>query len=359
MKEIKLKTPSYEGSIWIGEESLERIPALTQDQKNFVVTDENVYRLHAEFFKKYFAGDEVFVMQAGELNKSFQTLSKILDKMVEGGFGRNSRLFAVGGGVVGDIGGLAAALFARGISYAQIPTTLLSQIDSAVGGKTAVNHGGVKNSVGAFYQPTQTLVSPTFLNTLPARELKCGLGELVKYAVLNKQIYRSLLENKGRFSMLDLEYFEQMIGLCLQHKADVVACDEREGGARRSLNAGHTTGHAIEIAFGLSHGESVLYGLALETLIATQKGVCDEAYGQGLLSVVLAALAVEPFEKIDLTNVEEFAVKAKYDKKNSDDGQIVLAVAKAEGEWTLLALSYDEYCSALRAAVAKFLALRS
>ena len=353
MREILLKTSLCESNIYIGRDSLKRIPALTQGQNNFVVTDETVYALYPQFFDEYFKDIPLFVMPTGEENKNFQILSQILEKMLESGLGRNSRLFAVGGGVVGDIGGLASALFARGISCVQIPTTLLAQIDSSVGGKTAVNHGGVKNSVGVFYQPMEVLIDPDFLKTLPPCERKCGLGELVKYAGLNGEIYRSLLQNETRFTDLELDYFTDLISLCVQHKAKVVASDEKEGGLRKSLNLGHTTGHAIELVFGLSHGESVLYGLALETLIAMGKGVCEKSYGQSLLSVVKKALTIKPFKKVDFGDVEAFAIKAKSDKKNQDDGKITLVVAKDEGEWALLSLSYEEYCDALRVAVAE------
>ena len=185
MEIIDVKTPSYEGKIYLGEDVIkERLPALTKGRKCFVVTDDNVYALYAEWFQQWFEGAEIYVLPAGEKNKNFQSLCDILEKMAAAGMRRNSRLFAVGGGVVGDIGGLAAALYMRGISYVQIPTTLLAQIDSSVGGKTAVDVCGIKNLVGAFYQPCEVLVNPAFLNTLPAREIKCGLGEMVKYAAL-------------------------------------------------------------------------------------------------------------------------------------------------------------------------------
>jgi 3-dehydroquinate synthase len=161
--------------IYIGEDVVDtRLPLLTKTQKNFVVTDSNVYALYSDFFKKYFPNTELFVLPAGEENKTFQSLNAILLKMAEAGLHRTSRLFAVGGGVVGDIAGLAAALFMRGISCVQIPTTLLSQVDSSVGGKTAVDLGGVKHVIGAFYQPCEVLVDPCFLRTLPPREIKCG-----------------------------------------------------------------------------------------------------------------------------------------------------------------------------------------
>lgn len=354
MKEIVLKTATVDSKVFVGDTSLERIPVLTKTQKNFVVTDENVYALHADFFKKYFLNTPVFVMKAGEENKNFQTVSSILERMIESGLNRTSRVFSVGGGVVGDIAGLCASLFMRGISLVQIPTTLLAQIDSSVGGKTAVNHGGVKNSIGSFYQPSEVLIAPKFLKTLSARELKCGIGELVKYAALSSEIYRELLANNNRLTELNLDYFTDLISACVELKAQVVAGDEKEAGERKSLNIGHTTGHVIELVFGLSHGESVLYGMALETKIAIKKGVCEREYGESLLGIIKSALTIEPKTNLNLKAVENFAEKAKSDKKNLADEKIVMAVAKAEGEWGLLALPYEEYAQELRLAIEQF-----
>ena len=350
MEIITLKTPSMEGKIYVGADAIEaRLPVLTTGQKNFVVTDSNVFALYREWLKKHFADAEIFVLSAGEENKNFQSLYEILSAMTKAGLHRNSRLFAVGGGVVGDIGGLAAALYMRGISCVQIPTTLLSQVDSSVGGKTAVDLGGVKNIVGAFYQPCEVLVDPTFLDTLPARELKCGLGEIVKYAALNGEIFDVLEQNVARLS--EKTFLTELITACIAHKAGVVERDEKESGERRSLNVGHTTGHAIELTSGLSHGESVLYGMLYETRIAIAQGVCEPAYGEKLLKIITQAIALAPAEKLDLSHIEKDAEKAKSDKKNADDGKIKMAVAKSKNEWTMLAMPFEEYRAALLAAV--------
>lgn len=346
MQEISLKTPSMAGKIYVGEEVLDaRLPFLTSGQKNFVLTDDNVYRLYGGLFEKYFAGETVFVLPAGEENKNFLSLQRILEKMTEAGLHRTSRLFAVGGGVIGDIGGLAAALYMRGISCVQIPTTLLSQVDSSVGGKAAVDLGGVKNVVGAFYQPCEVLVKPSFLQTLPEREIKCGLGEIVKYAALSGEIFDTLENNLEKVD--DLAFLTGLIVACIKHKARVVEADEKETGERKSLNVGHTTGHAIELAHGLSHGESVLYGMLFETAIAIKEGVCKEAYGKRLIQIVERALRLQPLSNPDFSGIAKDAQKAKSDKKNKSDGKIVTAVAKCKNEWTLLSLPFDKYAAAL------------
>lgn len=346
METIYLKTPSMEGKIFVGEEAIKtRLPELTKSQKNFVVTDSNVYALYAEWFKTWFADAEIFVLSAGEEHKNFQSLYAILQKMTAVGLHRTSRLFAVGGGVVGDIGGLAAALYMRGISCVQIPTTLLSQVDSSVGGKTAVDLGGVKNIVGAFYQPCEVLVDPTFLKTLPKREIKCGVGEIVKYAALNGRIFDLLENNLTRLD--ELAFLTELIAICIRHKACVVEADEKESGERRSLNVGHTTGHAIELSTGLSHGESVLYGMLLETRMAILAGVCEREYGQRLLKIVETAIKIPPCEKLDFSNLATDAKKARSDKKNTDDGKIKMAVAKKKNEWTMFSLPFEDYRTAL------------
>lgn len=350
MEMITLKTPSMEGKIYIGKEAItSRLPCLIAGQKNFVLTDSNVYALYKDWFETYFPQTEIFILPAGEENKNFQSLCSILEKMTGAGMHRTSRLFAVGGGVIGDIGGLAAALYMRGISYVQIPTTLLAQVDSSVGGKTAVDMNGVKNAVGAFYQPCEVLIDPTFLRTLPDREIKCGLGEIVKYAALNGEIF-DLLENRtGGWN--DLVFLETLIVACVEYKARVVERDEKETGERRSLNVGHTTGHAIELTSGLSHGESVLYGMLLETRIAMNAGICEKEYAKRLLGLVERAIALEPTSAVDFTQIETIAGKARADKKNTDDGEIRMAVAKAKGQWTDFALPFAEYETALKNAL--------
>ncbi|MBR4943114.1 MAG: 3-dehydroquinate synthase [Clostridia bacterium] len=342
MEKITVKTPTAESVVYVGSDVFElRLPVLLKGQKNFVVTDSTVKGLYAEWFEKWFADCEIFVLPAGEENKNFQSLSAILQKMAEAGLHRNSRLFAVGGGVVGDIGGLAASLYMRGISYVQIPTTLLAQVDSGVGGKTAVNLNGVKNIIGAFYQPCEVLVSPEFLKTLPKREIKCGLGEILKYAGLSGEIFDGLQSQTGLLS--ELSFLENFILKCIRHKGKVVEQDEKETGERISLNLGHTTAHAIETESECSHGECVLWGMYFETQIALEKDVCEKDYGECLLELIDKTLWERPISRMDFSKIEKNVLLARLDKKNADDGMVKLVVPKAKGEWTVLALPFEEY----------------
>ncbi|MBO5412136.1 MAG: 3-dehydroquinate synthase [Clostridia bacterium] len=350
MREIMVKTPSMTSTIYIGEDVIaKRLPVLASGQTNFVVTDENVYALYGEWLRAKFPKTEFFILPSGEEHKNFSSLQTILEKMTQAGLRRTARLFAVGGGVVGDIGGLAASLYMRGISYVQIPTTLLAQVDSSVGGKTAVDLNGVKNVVGAFYQPCEVWIDPTFLKTLPEREIKCGVGEIVKYAALNAEILRLIEENTER--ICDLGFLTTLVEECVRHKAKVVEIDEKETGERKSLNVGHTTGHAIELTSGLSHGESVLYGMLFETRMAVRAGVCDRAHGERVIQLVEKALALAPCSKPDFSKIETDAEKARSDKKNTENGEIMMAVAQDLGAWTLFSMPLESYKSALAQAV--------
>lgn len=349
MQKITLQTATTTANIYLGDRVIEeRLPTLLQRQKNFVVTDSNVYALYPDFFKTYFDGTDIFVLPAGEENKNFHLLQAILEAMNTASLLRSSRVFAVGGGVVGDIVGLAASLYMRGISCVQIPTTLLSQVDSSVGGKTAVDLGGVKNLVGAFYQPFEVLISPRFLQTLPQREIKCGIGEIVKYGALDSEIY-DILERQENLN--EPSFLLSLIEKCIRYKAKVVQADEKETGERRCLNVGHTTGHAIELSTGLSHGECVLYGMALETQMAINKGVCEKEYGEKLLKIIYKALALNPISTLDFSKIETYAQKAKLDKKNTGRDEINMSIAKSKGVWTSFCLPFTEYVSALKNAL--------
>lgn len=341
MERVYLNAPSLRGEIYIGKGAVERLSALTSGQKSFVVTDTNVYALYPEFFGKYFAEAKIFVLPAGENSKTFENLGNILRAMAEAALLRTSRLFAVGGGVVGDIGGLAAAMYMRGISCVQVPTTLLSQVDSSVGGKTAVDLCGIKNAVGVFYQPCEVLIEPDFLKTLPFREIKCGLGEIVKYGALDAEIFELLENNTDKFG--NIAFLSSLISACVRCKARVVEADEKEANGRKALNIGHTTGHAIELSSALSHGECVLLGMLVETKLALRHGIAERKYGERLLKIVLAALRTEPKTEFGFSGLAEFSGKARLDKKNAENGEICMSVCKKKGKWSLFSLPFENY----------------
>lgn len=343
MQEILLKA-SQKSVIYCGEGAFERYAPALCDRKIFIVTDSNVFAIYRELIWRTF-GDyvPVYILPAGETSKTLRYLTEIFKKMYECGVQRGWRMIAFGGGVVGDIAGLAASLYMRGMKLAQIPTTLLSQVDSSVGGKTAVDFARVKNMIGSFYQPEIVIADPRFLETLPAREIRCGLGEIVKYGALNREIYGKLNENIT--CLTDLNFLGSVTADCIRHKADVVESDERDsGGVRKSLNMGHTTGHAFELFYRKrSHGEYVLIGMYYELYIAVKRGICGGEYADGLKRLIEAAIGKIP----SFTDVESAAAGAKYDKKNDGDG-ISLILPQGEGVWTELRLGSEEYSDLLK-----------
>ncbi len=247
----------------------------------FVVTDENVaahyLQTAMDSLRVAGFGARSFVLPAGEATKCFAQLEILTGDLLAAGIERKSVIVALGGGVIGDLAGFAASIVLRGIDFVQIPTTLLSQVDSAVGGKTAIDTELGKNLIGSFYQPRLVLVDTTCLDTLPRRELLAGYGEVVKYGALGSLDFFSWLEQNGAAALAgDGAERAEMIGRCCAMKADIVGRDEHEEGVRGLLNLGHTFGHALELAAGfdgaLLHGEGVALGMCLAYGLAMELG---------------------------------------------------------------------------------------
>jgi 3-dehydroquinate synthase len=222
---------------------------------------------------------QFFEMPDGERAKRLVNLEKLAEKLVQAGADRQSLVIALGGGVVGDVAGFLASVFMRGIPVIQIPTTLVAQVDSAIGGKTGVNLTSGKNLVGTFHQPVSVLVDPDVLATLPEREYRSGLFEAMKYGVIrNPRIFEVMEKQRDALLARDGDLLEGLIADCIRVKADVVSSDERESGERRILNYGHTIGHALEAETGyksLLHGEAVGWGMIAAAIIAWETGVSD------------------------------------------------------------------------------------
>jgi len=207
------------------------------------------------------------VLPDGEANKTLASFEYVMSQLLEQRIARDACIIALGGGVVGDLSGFVAACYQRGIDFIQVPTTLLSQVDSSVGGKTAVNHPLGKNMIGAFYQPKAVLIDPNTLNTLPSKEFSAGMAEVIKYGIIyDKDFFNWLVNNKSAIKSKDTDVLSTMIARCCQIKADIVNLDEKEHGIRALLNLGHTFGHAIEAEMGFGvwlHGEAVAAGTVL------------------------------------------------------------------------------------------------
>lgn len=255
---VALKERSYTVTVAAG--GLARVgERFALDRRVLVVTDSGVPPVYAETVAAACREPVVVTVPQGEGSKCLSRLEELLKTMLRHGFTRADCVVAVGGGVVGDLAGFAAAVYMRGVDFYNVPTTLLAQVDSSIGGKVAVDLDGIKNSVGAFHQPRAVLVDPSVLSTLPRRQISNGLAEAIKMAVtLDGPLFEEL-EQSDPYAML-----ETVIVRSLRAKAAVVAQDEREGGLRRVLNFGHTIGHGVETAAGLSrllHGECVALGM--------------------------------------------------------------------------------------------------
>jgi len=276
---VELGERSY--PIFIGEGLLgtQDLSAFVSGAQVIIVTNETVAPLYLERAKACFPGKRVdtVVLPDGERFKDWQTLNSIFDGLLEQRHTRKTTLVALGGGVVGDMAGFAAACYQRGVPFIQIPTTLLSQFDSSVGGKTGINHPLGKNMIGAFHQPQAVLIDTASLQTLPAREVSAGLAEVIKYGLIRDQGFLGWLEgHMDALVSLDPEALAEAIFRSCACKAEIVALDEREGGLRAILNLGHTFGHAIETYAGYGnwlHGEAVGTGMLMAAELSGLEGM--------------------------------------------------------------------------------------
>ena len=275
----------------------DRLSAFTTSLKVGVVTDRHVASryLHGVLRSLRKAGYDPtpIILPPGERTKTLSTITKILDVLAQHKFERQSLLLALGGGVIGDVTGFAAAIYQRGIPFVQVPTTLVAQVDSSVGGKTGVDHRLGKNLIGAFYQPRAVLIDPLTLRTLPRREWIAGLAEVIKYGIIADEEFFAFLEQEiAALLTLEEEPVIRAITRSCEIKAQVVAEDERESDRRRILNYGHTIGHALELLAGyrgLIHGEAVGIGLVQEADLARHMGLCGREVVERIRSLVQRA----------------------------------------------------------------------
>lgn len=258
-----------------------------------VVTNETVAPLYLDRVLNALPGAEHLVLPDGEAHKTMATTERVIDALIDGGFGRDGTIVALGGGVVGDIAGFAAAIYQRGIRFIQIPTTLLAQVDSSVGGKTGVNHPGGKNMIGAFHQPSAVLADTGVLDSLPERELAAGLAEIIKYGLIRDPDFFEWLDtNIEALRARDPAALAEAIARSCENKSAVVGADEREGGMRALLNLGHTFGHAIEAGLGYGdwlHGEAVGAGICMAADLSVRLGWLSEAERRRTVDLIAAA----------------------------------------------------------------------
>ena len=299
---------------------------LDLQRRVLIVTDTGVPKIYAETVAKWCKEPVIYTVETGEGSKSLEVFGSLLKKMLDNGFSRKDCVVAVGGGVVGDLSGFVASAYMRGVDFYNIPTTLLSQIDSSIGGKTAINFGNVKNIVGAFYQPKKVLVDSDVLKTLPKRQISNGLAEAVKMALTSDRELFDIFENKDIDANID-----EIIVRSLNIKKSVVEQDEKEAGLRKILNFGHTIGHGIESSenmFGLYHGECVALGLI---------PMCGKD---------IRPRVIEILKKCNLYNLIEFdwakITEAAFHDKKADGEFVTVTTVNKVGSFELKTLKCNE-----------------
>lgn len=323
---------NYDISVTSGIESFKPLCKLIKGKKVAVITDDTVYGIYGDILKDYIEDKDTYfyVFPHGEENKNAENYLKILNFLAENQFTRKDGIITLGGGVVGDLGAFAASTYMRGISLIAVPTTLLSAVDSSVGGKTAIDLKSGKNLCGTFYQPDAVYINVDFLKTLPTREITSGMGEVVKYAFLNETITADLI-SRG--------ITEELIYKCLKIKADVVEKDEKESGLRMILNLGHTVGHAIEQLSGYkySHGECVAKGIKFAIDISNK----IYNFSQEKLQKCYNLLSAYKFDLTCEFSSEQLVEQIKADKK-SDGEKINFVTIQEIGNTPIKAISFEK-----------------
>ncbi len=314
--------------------------ALPKAAAALVVTNDVVAPLYLSALKQALSGQYAqvheVVLPDGEAHKDWQTLNLIFDALLQHGCDRKTVLFALGGGVVGDMTGFAAASYMRGVPFVQVPTTLLSQVDSSVGGKTAINHPLGKNMIGAFYQPQLVLCDLATLDTLPERELSAGLGEIIKYGpIADMQFFDWLERNMDGLLRRDRDLLAHAVKRSVEIKAWVVGQDEKEAGLRAILNFGHTFGHAIEAGMGYGnwlHGEGVAAGMVMAAELSQRLGLVEASFVSRLRKLIeRAGLPVRAAVIDAQDNAGRYLELMRVDKK-SEAGEIRFVLIDGPGK---------------------------
>jgi 3-dehydroquinate synthase len=309
--------------------------------RTVIVTDETVAGIHAEALTTSLTAagvkSEIVAVPAGEGSKSFAELERVLDRLLEIGLDRKDVVIALGGGVVGDLAGLAAALFMRGIDFVQIPTTLLAQVDSSVGGKTAIDTPRGKNLVGAFHQPRLVLADIDVLATLPPRQVKSGWAEVLKHGLICDAAFFDWLAGEGAVGATgDPAALERAVIRSVEIKSAVVGEDEKEAGRRALLNLGHTFGHAVETEVGfdegaLAHGEAVALGCCMAFRYSAREGLCSAADVERIETVVAAAGLPTRLAQAGSFAADRLLALMAGDKK-AEGGALTLILARGIGQ---------------------------
>ena len=340
MKKINIPIVQNSYNVYLGMNELNKFYSISDKlklNKNvLIVSDKNVYK----YWQKEISGllrlsknrgkANLLLLNATERLKSFNTTQNILAELLKYEYGRDTLLIAIGGGIVGDIVGFAAAIFSRGIQYVQVPTTLLAAVDSSVGGKTGINFAQTKNIIGAFKQPEFVLINTNLFNTLPKQEMISGLGEVIKYAYLtNDVIFKYISENINGIIDREQKVIEKVITESVRFKGDVVVNDEKEAGTRKMLNLGHTFAHAFEVEQNhkIKHGHAVIVGIACAIYLSLRLNLVSQKNFEKLIFLMHQLKHLVRIKDVDH---KECITIMKRDKKNRD-GKIKFVLIKDIG----------------------------
>ena len=339
MKKIRVKLGQNGYYIYIGADLLTQTGHLLKEagfkDKAVIITDPTVKNLYGISLRQSLIGNGfktgLLEVPEGEEYKSLETAGRLYHELTAFGAERLTPVLALGGGVIGDVAGFVAATYMRGVPLVQLPTTLLAQGDSSIGGKVAVNHGQLKNKIGAFYQPQVVVTDITTLQTLPPNELTSGLGEVIKHAIVrDENFFRYLEEHIEQIKALDEKTLEYIVTASVRIKAEVVEKDEKDMGLRNILNFGHTIGHAIESVseFGISHGQAVAMGIVVASGIANEIGVLENASLIRIKKLLKHAGFVTKMPKLEMNKILDAAT---HDKKITG-GKIRFILPRSIGE---------------------------
>jgi 3-dehydroquinate synthase len=323
MRKIKIHLSSKTYPVLIGNSIFPNILNEIKDQdlheNIFIVVDGNVMKFYGKEIKKVFSSYKeklfFYTLKPGEKSKSSEELHKIYKSLLDNKFGRDSLVVAIGGGVTGDLAGYAASTFLRGVQLVHVPTTIISDVDSSIGGKTGINFNTRKNMIGSFYQPDFVLIDTSFLDTLSLREMKSGIGEIIKYAFLSDlNLYNYIKDNIGKIFSRGEKVLERIITQSVILKGSVVSQDEKEKSLRKILNLGHTFGHAYESVFNfrIMHGEAVIAGIITSLFLSNRIGILSKSRLLEFLDLPLKIKLSVPFTGL---NKEKIFKIMQSDKK--------------------------------------------
>lgn len=338
-KIIKVSTGRSHYEIVVGrsilQKAFEEIFEEYKDYKIAIINDSNVERIYRNKILQILdKKDRVFILsfKAGEESKNRKTKEELEDRLFELGFGRDTLVIALGGGVTGDLAGFIAATYMRGVPFIQIPTTLLSQVDSSIGGKVGIDHPSGKNLIGAFYPPNKVYIDLDFLSTLPNEEIVNGIAEIVKAAIIKDGEFFTYLEsNIDRVVKLEKEFIDNAIILSLKIKANIVQTDEKESGLRKILNFGHTIGHSIEILsdFEIPHGRAVGMGMKVETLISEKIGILKSEERDRIFQLLKKSKLLDISFKAPVDEIIKKTILDKKTRKGVVEYSLIKGIGKA------------------------------